>query len=419
MRSAHEQCGAGRALLDVNATPQDDKTGLTSLPTNVVPVDGPLRILHVLTHLSRGGMEYGVLKLVKGLDPVLFQHRVCSLRGRDSTAKDFEPLHRDLLVAPQSGFGARCPVLWLARSIRAWRPHVVHSRNWGAIEAIAAARLAGVPVVIHSEHGYEIDMLIGLPWRRRILRRCLYSLANVVFAVTKDLRDFHARQAWTPTKIRVINNGVDTGRFSPDPAARWELRQKFGLSDAFTVGSIGRMVPIKDYDTLLEAIVAVSENGVEVRALLVGDGPELPRLRRRVADCPQLANRVIFVGASDAIPQLLNAMDVFVLPSVHEGMSNTLLEAMATGLPVLATEVGGNPEVMINGRHGWLFPARNVSALANCIYQLATNKAQRQQFGIAARQHAVQQFGLKRMLDSYTQMYCEFVATNRRFRRHL
>ncbi len=298
--------------------------------------------------------------------------------------------------------------------MRAYRPHIVHSRNWGAIEAVAAAKLAGVPIIIHSEHGYEIEMLDGLPLRRRLLRRLLYGVADAVFTVTKDLRNFHAHETWTKAeKIRVVYNGVDTQRFCPDLAARHRWRAKLGLGNSITVGSVGRMVPIKDYGTLLEAAIAVLEKGVDLRVILVGDGPELPRLQQRAQSSSLLANSVSFAGACDAVPELLNAMDVFALPSLHEGMSNTLLEAMATGLPVLATRAGGNPEVMSDGIHGWLFAPRNVPELADRIYQLATDNAMLMQFGRAARQHVVEQFGLESMLRRYQSLYLELAAQSR------
>ncbi len=365
----------------------------------------PVRVLHVFTRLSHGGMERGVLKLVAGLDANCFEQRVCVLRGSDESADGFELLRRDLLRAPQElkTFGR---ILWLADAMRAYKPDIVHSRNWGAVEAIVAARLARVPAVVHSEHGYEVGTLHGLPLRRRMGRWLLYRFADTVFCVTRELRDFHARQAATSaSRIRVIYNAVDTDRFAPDPVKRRALRQKLNLENSFTVGAVGRMTPIKNYDLLLEALCLLREKGIDARGLLVGDGPELQRLRQRVSNTPALVDRVIFLGATNSVADWLNAMDVFVQPSLAEGMSNTLLEAMAAGLPVLATNAGGNPEVMEDGRQGCLFPPRDVQALTDHLARLAENDALRKQFGVAARQHAVQDFGLQRMLDNYSHLY--------------
>lgn len=365
----------------------------------------PVRVLHVFTRLSHGGMERGVLKLVAGLDVDRFEQRVCVLRGCDDGADGFELLRSDLLLAPQNVKSLR-RILWLADAMRSYKPDIVHSRNWGAVEAIVAARLARVPAVVHSEHGYEVDTLHGLPLRRRVGRWLLYRMTDAVFCVTRELRDFHAYQARTSAgRIQVIYNGVDTDRFTPDPAQRRALRQKLNLGTSFTIGAAGRMTPIKNYDLLLEALCRLRTKGIDARGVLIGDGPELPRLRQQARNSPALVDRVIFLGATNAVADLLNAMDVFVQPSLGEGMSNTLLEAMAAGLPVIATDAGGNPEVMEDGRQGWLFPPRDVQALTYRLERLAENETLRKQFGAAARQRAVNDFGLQRMLENYTNLY--------------
>jgi glycosyltransferase involved in cell wall biosynthesis len=170
------------------------------------------------------------------------------------------------------------------------------------------------------------------------------------------------------------------------------------------------MTPIKNYDLLLEAIRRLVDQGIEVRGLLVGDGPELLRLREHVNRLPQLQDRVHFVGASQAVSEWLTAMDVFVQPSLAEGMSNTLLEAMSAGLPILATATGGNPEVMEDGRHGWLYRTRDVGALTQRLARLAADEMLRRQFGAAARAHAIEQFGLQRMLDNYAALYSKLAG---------
>lgn len=371
-----------------------------------------LRVLHVFTNAAVGGTEYGVLKVVRGLDRELFSHQLCAIRGRSGGLSGVEEFGTELLVAGRSHAGAQFPLFRLARLMRQVRPHIVHSRNWGAIEAIPAARLAGVPVVIHSEHGYELDMLEGLPLRRRLLRRAVYPLADAVFTVTRDLRDYHARQAWTRAEaIRVIYNGVDTQRFAPRPEQRARVRRELGLpADAFVVGSVGRMVAIKDYGTLLRAARELIGRGVMAFVVLAGDGPELAVLQRQVESTPELAGRVVFIGSSDRVPQMLNVLDAFVLTSVCEGMSNTLLEAMASGLPVVATRVGGNPEVVGEEFTEWLLPPGDATALSMLLLRLAEDEPLRNQLGARARQRAVEVFPIERMLTSYQDLYLELVA---------
>src|SRR5260370_38106971 len=133
--------------------------------------------------------------------------------------------------------------------MRQYRPHIVHSRNWGAIEAVFAARLAAVPVVIHSEHGYELDMLKGLPMRRRLIRRAAYAAADAVFTVSSDLRDYHARQIGiSREKVNVLVNGVDSERFAPRPQKRLACRANLGLpGDSFLCGTAGRLITTNDH----------------------------------------------------------------------------------------------------------------------------------------------------------------------------
>jgi sugar transferase (PEP-CTERM/EpsH1 system associated) len=372
----------------------------------------PLRVLHVLNRLATGGTENVVLRLIDGLDEQIFEHRLAAVRGMDPAFSGLALPGGELLLDGKEDSGFEFLILRLARVMRAYRPHIVHSRNWGTIEAILAARLARVPVAIHSEHGYDLDMLTGLPTRRRIFRRASYRMADAVFSVTRELCDFHARQAWiSPERIRVIYNGVDTQRFRPRSSERISLRKKFGLpQERFIVGTVGRTVTIKDHPTLLRAVESMVLKGIDAHALLVGSGPELERNRQLVKDSSVLAGRVTFVGSSDEVPDILNTMDAFALTSISEGMSNTLLEAMAAGLPVIATNVGGNPEVVVDGDSGWLFRARDVEALVSRLMSLASDENQRRQLSLAARQRIVERFSLARMLNDYSNLYLELAA---------
>jgi sugar transferase (PEP-CTERM/EpsH1 system associated) len=368
-----------------------------------------LRVLHVISYLGRGGAEMGILKLIAGLGEK-FEQRICTTRGYDANFVQSHFSEQKMHTAGRPDFKLQFPMFRLARIMREYRPHIVHTRNWGAIEAVAAARLAGVPVVIHSEHGYEIDMFEGLPMRRRLFRRTAYAMADAIFAVTRELRDFHARQAWIrPERMGVMYNGVDTKRFAPSTESRVAMRKELGLpSDSFLVGAVGRLVPIKDHQTLLKAAALVSKNGIDVRVLLVGSGPERQRLQTLSTNT--LEGRVCFAGDSSRVPELLNAMDVFVLPSLNEGMSNTLLEAMACGLPALATNVGGNPEIVEDNINGCLFMPGDTTWLAEKLTFLARNPALIHQLGTAARNHAIESFSLSRMLESYRSFYLDLAA---------
>jgi sugar transferase (PEP-CTERM/EpsH1 system associated) len=373
------------------------------------PAADRLRVLHVISYMGRGGAEMGILKLIAGLGSE-FEQRICTTRGFDAEFVRGKLSSEELYVAGSPELKLQFPLFRLARIMRSYKPHIVHTRNWGAIEAVLAAKLAGVPVVVHSEHGYELDMFAGLPVRRRVFRRVAYAMADAVFALTRELREFHARQARvSPESIGVIYNGVDTERFAPNRESRMALRAELKLPEnSFVVGSVGRLVPIKDHLTLLKAAAKFAETGMDVRVLLIGSGPEREKLQREAAG--SLPGRVCFEGDSDRVPEMLNAMDVFVLPSLGEGMSNTLLEAMACGLPVLATNVGGNPEIIENDSNGCLFAPRDVQWLAEKLRILASDRELARRMGAAARRRTTETFSLTRMIKNYREFYFDLVA---------
>lgn len=372
----------------------------------------PLRILHVITRFDTGGTEYGMLKVANGLSKTLFAHKICTTRGYNPDVARQRQLEDQLFVAGTQYGNLEFPIFRLARIMRTYKPHIVHSRNWGAIEAIPAARLAGVPIVIHSEHGYELDMLAGLPYRRRILRRVFYPMADAVFAVTEDLKRFHLKQAWVAAdRIRVIYNGVDTDKFAPNPELRRRVRDALGIGeDVLTLGTVGRLVGIKDHSTLLRAAKTLVNRGINVRVLLAGSGPERQQLEQLVAASVELFGRVSFLGSREDVAEVFQAMDVFVLPSICEGFSNTLLEAMASGVATIATRVGGNAEVVEEGRSGWLFPAGDDVKLAGLLEKLALQTALRRELGAAGRYRAVSCFALKRMMDDYHNLYWDLAC---------
>jgi len=375
-----------------------------------------LRVLHVIPQLMPGGTEYTLLRLIRGLGEDEFEHRVCATRAIDAEFAAQQGMTEKVFLASNGNAGAQFPFFRLAHIMREFRPHIVHSRNWGGIEAVLAARAARVPVTVHSEHGYEVDSLTGLPYRRRAFRRAAYALADAVFTNSRELREYHARQAWIAVeRLRVIYNGVDTVRFAQRPAVRLGKRQELGLpADSLVLGSVGRLVSIKDHATLLKAASIVASQGANIRLIIVGAGPQRDALQKQIAADAHLGDRAVLTGASDSIPELLNAMDVFVLPSLGEGMSNTVLEAMASALPVLATRVGGNPELIDDGRTGFLFSPGDVAGLAQRLQTLVHDQIMRQAMGTAAREHVVSHFSLERMIAEYRNLYRELAA-----RRHL
>jgi len=379
-----------------------------------------IRILHVVPRLGLGGTEKGVLKVIRGLDEAGFAHRICAVRGIDTDFAEREGIAAEAYSADSQREDFQFPLFRLKKIMQEFRPHIVHSRNFGALEAVLAARLARVPVAIHSEHGYELGILQGLPLRRRVLCRCFYGMADAIFTVTDDLRTYHAAQSWIPARrFKVLYNGVDTERFCPNPQSAALVRAELGVPNGrFLVGSVGRLVAIKDHKTLLRASESLLLRGLDMHVLLVGAGPEMQNLQQYVAKSNSLRERVTFAGASDRVPELINAMDVFVLPSICEGMSNTILEAMACGVSAVVTQTGGNAELIEEGRTGYLFPPGNVEKLSTLLSRLAESSATRREFGASGRQRAVGQFSLAVMIQRYHEIYTQLASSKGVRERH-
>ena len=362
------------------------------------------RILHVLYRMGTGGTELALQRLLSGLDPGKFEHTVCTIAPFASVPQ----IAGVRYVSLERSSGNPGLLVWqFLRLFKAERPDIVHSRNWGAIEAVIAARFAGIPHVIHSEHGRDIHTMHGDPWRRRVFRRLCYTFADEVFAVSRELQEHYAAEIHVSTsRLKVIPNGVDSRRFRPDPEARKRMREQLGLgSDVIVLGTIGRLDPVKDHYTLLAASQRLLAQGVALRVVIVGDGPEHKALSEKIAASRRLRNAVTLAGESATPEDWLNSFDIFALPSLSEGMSNTLLEAMATGLPAIATHVGANPDLIDDGKTGFLVEVRRPEALANCALTLCADAKLRSLFGANARRRVESEFSFQQMLDRYSKLY--------------
>jgi sugar transferase (PEP-CTERM/EpsH1 system associated) len=365
----------------------------------------PARIMHVVDSLGKGGLENGLVNLIERMDPLRFEHVVCAIRG---LGPNLERLPRErvqvVCLAKEEGT-SRVQTPALARAIRRFRPDVLHSRNWGAIEGVIAGRWAGSCALVHSEHGLESEAGAPEPWRRNFLRRVAFELAHRVVSVSGQLRDLHAKRTGFPKeRITIVHNGVDSARFFPDGAGRAAARAELGLAEAdFCVGCVGNLLPVKDHLTLLRA---VSEIGTgDWRLVMIGEGPERPKIEAFLRERPEVARRVSLVGSSSRVPELLRALDGYVLPSVAEGISNSLLEAMATGLPVAASRVGGNPEVVVDGESGLLFPAADVCRLTETLMRLWRDRDLRARLAARAMARVRSEFSIEAMVEKYERLY--------------
>jgi len=362
--------------------------------------------MHVIGTLGHGGLEQGVLKVVRGLDPALFEQTICTVWSLDYMRPDKEIR---VITLNRSAGNPGYIAYDLLKLFKRERPHIVHSRNWPTIEAVLAARLARIPGVIHSEHGRDIQPLTKEPWRRRAFRRLSYRLADKVFAVSEELKTEYEDALGIPADLfGVIHNGVDTELFSPNPQMRNKQRLKIGASEnSLVVGCVARLDRVKDHHTLLRGVYLAATADNDIRLVLVGEGPEREGLRRELESMPGMREKVTFAGRSFDVAEWVGSFDVFVLPSLFEGISNTLLEAMSAGVPVIATRVGGNVEVIEEGKSGFLFNPGDAETLACLLKRLATDRGLRIRMGAEARKRIEEHFRMDEMMNNYTKLYLD------------
>jgi sugar transferase (PEP-CTERM/EpsH1 system associated) len=367
----------------------------------------PIRVMHVVRTLATGGTENVVRKLMSALDPHRFQQTVCTLIAGD------ESRLVNTISLDRRGDRAEFLVPKLARLFVRMRPDVVHSRNWATIEAVAAAKLARINAVVHSEHGRDLQTMGRQPWRRRHLRRLSYAWADRVFCVSQELKDYYCRELGIEaTSLEVIPNGVDVEQYRPNLLARMNLRGKLGVDlNTMVVGTVSRLDPIKDHFTLLNAVENTLRKGVKLKLVIVGDGSNRTWLENELASRPDLSLHTVLTGDVRDVSDWLNSFDVFVLPSLSEGMSNTLLEAMAVGVAPIATAVGGNTEVIVDGHSGLLVQPKDAGRICDYLTTLSAAHDWRRDLGRNARERVMARFSVESMLQGYERMYCQLVST--------
>lgn len=359
-------------------------------------------IAHVVNSLETGGLENGVVNLVNVAGDH-FRHTVVCMTREGAFGKRVDPAVGIVTIGKRPGKDLRA--FWrLVLLLRRLKPAVVHSRNWATFDAVLAARIARTPAVVHGEHGRDITDPNGENPRRRRIRRACAPLVDRFVVVSRDLQRWLVEDVRLPArKVITIQNGVDVSRFGIGSSA--EARQRLGISgDRLVIGTVGRLDPVKDQAGLIEAFSRLRGKHSEALLVIVGDGPCRERLAELTARLG-LQDRVLLLGERRDIPEILMALDVFVLPSVAEGMSNTVLEAMASGLPVVATRVGGSPELVEEGLTGRLVAPLDPTALAGAIDGYLEDTHLRVLHGKASRQRAVEHFDLHRMARAYADLY--------------
>lgn len=360
-------------------------------------------VAHVIYRLDIGGLQNGLVNLINSMPPDRFRHVVVCLAGY---SREFASrIKRDdvEIVSLDKKPGKDLAVYWrFYQVLRRLRPSIVHTRNFGTVDLQWIARLAGVPCRIHGEHGWEASDPKGSDRKRLLIRRICRAVVHRYVPMSADLARWLSREVGVPEgRVRQVCNGVDTDRFSPSSSA--------GRTETVIVGTVGRLDPVKNQRQLISAfarVVRSSSSGEALRLLIVGDGPARGDLEQQVAEL-DIGKLVEFASAADDVPRLMRRINLFVLPSINEGISNTILEAMACGLPVVAGRVGGNPELIVEEETGVLYDAHSDDELAAALTRYVSDEGLRERHGQAGRIRALNGFSLDAMVAGYLRVYEE------------
>jgi glycosyltransferase involved in cell wall biosynthesis len=358
----------------------------------------PIRVIHVSLGLHLGGMEKLLVEFAKHADRTRFDLRFVSLTTRGEAADDIERAGWPVTTLNESA-GIRMKLPLRLRSLfRDIGADIVHTHNTRPLlYAAPAARLAGAGAVVHTRHGQRL----GASRRQTMLFNLACRWADRVVSVSADSTKLACSQGLPREKLLTIHNGIDLAPFT------------FRVPDANgSIVFVGRLSPEKDLDTLLEAVALLRQRGSSTPLHIAGDGPERSRLERLCAE-RQLHDSVRFLGAVRNVPGLLATAGLLVLPSLSEGISLALLEAMASGVPVVATRIGGNAEVIEDERTGLLIPTRDPEALAGAIHRLQADPSAATRLAVAARQRVETCFDVREMVRRYESLY-ESILESRR-----
>lgn len=383
--------------------------------------DKPL-IAHVLYRLDTGGVERFVVTLVNRTR-VHYRHALICLAGFGALRDEIE--HDDVACVSldkRPGKDWRC--YWnLWRTLRALKPDLVHSYNIGTLDLAPIAKLAGVRRVVHAERGRDAADPNGQSRKYLSLRRWMSPFIARYLPVSRDLESWLVNDVGIDqAKVICIPNGIDTTKFAVPsrPVAARPITGEFAPPGTVMIMSVGRLDAVKNQTGLIDAFDRLCKfdkpAAARLRLAIIGDGDQRATLEGQITRLG-LAYQVRLFGNRTDVPALLGEADVFVLSSIAEGMPGAVLEAMASGLPVVATRVGGTGELVIEGETGTLVPASDPDRLAAALNSYLLNEGLRLQHGRAGRSRVEDRFSLAAMLSTYATLYDELLACPVRQRR--
>ncbi len=372
----------------------------------------PPLIAHILYRFAIGGLENGVVNLINRIPQDRYRHVIISLT--DST--DFKQrIKREnvevycLNKKPGHDIG----LYWrLWKLLRKLQPDITHTRNLAALEMVVVTLLAGVKHRVHSEHGWGMSDVNGTNRKYQLLRKGMSFFTHRYIGLSKHIVNYlHNSAGISANKLTQIYNGVDADKFSNDRFNQTTIPNipvNFVNKETIVIGTVGRMEPVKDQVTLAEAFIHLvdtyEDNKSHLRLMMIGDG-DLRAVAQSKLDDAGLTDQVWLPGSLNNVPELMNLMDIFVLPSRNEGISNTILEAMASGLPVVATNVGGNPELVLENDTGRLVEAERPDLMMLALKEYVDDSTNRKSHGQAATSLINEKFRIEHMVNSYMSVY--------------
>lgn len=373
------------------------------------------KVVHVIDGLGWAGMEQMVKELVLSLDKKLFHVVLLSeMPMKESVREQVAMLKKNdvEVIFLQEEKARRFVALDYAKIFKKLRPRIVHSHSGVWRDCCLGAVMASVPALFHTEHG---RVFLDDNIRARLTHRILSRFRTRVIAVSDELKTFLREQVGLPeNKLITIYNGVDTQKFTPGKHSS-RLRKGLGMTeeDVF-VAAVGRITPVKDYETMVRAVHETKKRLDSRGFKLLIAGPEtydkatdsgtMGRLKELSKEL-DIEDQVVFLGKRDDIPALLSEADIFVQTSVTEGLSMAILEAMASALPVVATNVGGNGEIIDHGSTGYLVEPGNPKSVAGALTELIQDKPLRERMGKNGREKVLKGFSLEHMTRKYEELY--------------
>jgi sugar transferase (PEP-CTERM/EpsH1 system associated) len=371
-----------------------------------------IKILHVVNSLDVGGMENILINLINHMDENKFEHTVCCIARRGAMG---DRIKKNVVIHEmKKGNNADYILpLKIACVIRKENPDIVHTRNWSAIDGIIASAFAKKRKVIHDEHGRCSSDPKGLDVKRKWMRKILDRYVDRYVVVSDELQDWMNKFIGIQSdKIVRIQNSVDTTIFSPteDKAC---AKIAIGLpSNSLVVGYVGRLDPVKNLDLLIKSFSTLVTSVISkkpVLLIIIGSGPEEKKMRH-TAKLYHIDKQVMFMGEHSNVHEFMHAMDIFAISSIAEGIPLTVLEAMASGLPVVATRVGGISEVVQDGKSGYLLDSGDDHAFSEKFRKYISDESLRTVHGRKGRELVEERYSLEKMIRQYENLYMEVVC---------